>query len=81
MRILLTNFACFTQRKERLHEDSILQSCSDFENEDSHMRSLQHDFDDQVKEVGGKGLAQKTCKKRGSYFGSHALGIVSFEMI
>jgi len=78
IRILFTNLACFTQRKERLHEDPVLAFCSDFENDDSHILTSPWNFDDRVKELGKKAVAQKTCKRPGSYFGSHALVFCSF---
>ena len=78
IRMLLTNFACFTERKERLHEYSLRQLCYEFENDDSHIPVSLRSFDDKVREVCRKPAAQKTSKKRGRYFGSHALVFCSF---
>jgi len=79
IKMFFTNLACSTQRKERLHGDSIRQFCSDSENDDFHIQPSPRSFDVEVKEVGKKAGAQKISKKRERYFGSHALVFCSFE--
>ena len=80
MKMLFTNLARSTQREERFHEYFFLQFCSEFENDGSNIPGSLRSFDDKAMEVGRKAGAQKSSKKRGRCFGSHALVSCSFEM-